>query len=474
MKRILPLLNTSGFLAIFLLLSMPLIGQGPDFSIELEGAPSGKVRLIGVYGNQNIAVDSANADAKGKVIFKREKPYDGGFYYIVYSDNSPIYALLDKDQIFSISTTKSNWIGDSEVEGSLDNELYYQNLRFEQKFRPRLDSVIALVKAQSFGTKEYERLEKEREKLELEKENHIKDFVKNYPNSFFTKFKSQGQNPKWRDIRKPSGEIDTLARFFTYRGEYWNGYDFLDDRLLRTPVFYNKLNNYLTTLIPQHPDSLILAVEFIMPKVEKNAEMFKFTANFIALTYKQAKLMDWEKVYSHIILKYITYEKSTWADSSSIKRTRTDASYMVKSFLGMKGENLHCPDENGVYHDLYDKKSDYTLVFIYHPDCDHCKEETPQLIKFYNEWKSKGVDVYALTSEVVDKEKWMAFNKKYQLPFTSVWDPNYADKFYLKYYVDITPELYVLDKNKIIIGKNLHVNQLEEFLTREMENAQGN
>jgi len=39
---------------------------------------------------------------------------------------------------------------------------------------------------------------------------------------------------------------------------------------------------------------------------------------------------------------------------------------------------------------------------------------------------------------------------------------------YSKYFVDITPELYVLNKELRIIGKNLKVDQLTMILEREM------
>jgi hypothetical protein len=47
-----------------------------------------------------------------------------------------------------------------------------------------------------------------------------------------------------------------------------------------------------------------------------------------------------------------------------------------------------------------------------------------------------------------------------------VFDPTNR-AIYAKYFVDITPELYVLNKDRIIVGKNLHPDQLEEVFERE-------
>ena len=140
----------------------------------MKGAPAGKVRLIGVYGNSNELMDSSEADANGKVVFKQDTTYDTGFYYIVYTDNTAFYALLDKDQEFTLSSSKENWIDDAKVTGSLDNQLYYENLKYEKAWRPKLDSVTKQQSLTKAGTPEYEKWEKEKKELEAEKEKHLR------------------------------------------------------------------------------------------------------------------------------------------------------------------------------------------------------------------------------------------------------------------------------------------------------------
>jgi len=57
---------------------------------------------------------------------------------------------------------------------------------------------------------------------------------------------------------------------------------------------------------------------------------------------------------------------------------------------------------------------------------------------------------------------------KNRFPFPVVNDPTNR-AIYAKYFVDITPELYVLNKDRIIVSKNLHAEQLEEIFEREMK-----
>jgi len=57
---------------------------------------------------------------------------------------------------------------------------------------------------------------------------------------------------------------------------------------------------------------------------------------------------------------------------------------------------------------------------------------------------------------------------KTKMPFPCVYDPTNRS-IYGKYYVDLTPEIYVLNKERIIIGKNLKVNQIEIIINRDKE-----
>ncbi len=66
------------------------------------------------------------------------------------------------------------------------------------------------------------------------------------------------------------------------------------------------------------------------------------------------------------------------------------------------------------------------------------------------------------------EDEWKAFVKKNNFSFTNVYDPTNR-AIYAKYFVDITPELYVLNKDRVIIAKNLHADQLEEVFQRELK-----
>ena len=136
---------------------------------------------------------------------------------------------------------------------------------------------------------------------------------------------------------------------------------------------------------------------------------------------------------------------------------------MSASLLNKVGPDVVSVDPNGQTKSIYGIKKPYIIVFMYDPKCEHCQEETPKLKQFYEEWKNKGVEVFAIVLNAKDQE-WRDFIKKYQIQnWINVHDPTNAS-IYAKYYVDITPEMYVLNKDRKIIGKNLKVEQLKIIL----------
>ena len=105
---------------------------------------------------------------------------------------------------------------------------------------------------------------------------------------------------------------------------------------------------------------------------------------------------------------------------------------------------------------------------MFNPDCEHCQEQSPKLVQFYREWKNKGVEVFGIGVDT-NTEEWRAYLKKTGMDaWPNVFDPT-NKAIYGKYFVDITPELYVLNPDRTIIAKNLKVNQIAEVIERDME-----
>ena len=424
-----------------------------DITFQIENSPSGKCFLIGIYGEQNYKADSGNI-VNGQIKLQRDQLYSGGMYYLLLPDQkSFLQVLIDSDQQFEMHTQFSGLINNMKVEGSADNELFYQNLKYEENYKKELEGAWT---------------DEMKEELVEKRNAHIKEFSDNHPNSFFTQFKLAGQNPILQQPKLSTGELDEQLQVYLYRMDYWNDVDFSDERLLRTPVFHNKLKNFITKYVPQTVDSLIKYSDFLSKKSMANPAIYKYTVNYIGRLYKKPSFMGGDAVYVHMVENYFTKELAVWSNEYELKRLHLDAAIRKRSLPGMKAQDVKAKNSKGEYLSIHDIEAPITIVYIYTTSCDHCIEETPKLLEVYNQWKDKGIQIYAICTDQ-EEGNWKEFIAKNKIEaWSNVFDPTFESKYDRKYHIDITPEIYVLDQDKIIVGKDLKSFQLEEVFTETL------
>ncbi len=437
--------------------------EQPDIRVEIEGVPLEGALLIGQFTEQQFRVDEAIVDGAA-VVFKNNEPYKPGHYYAYFSDGTGVQMLIDEDQTFSMKARKVDLANTMVVTGSETNSLLYQALKFESSQAPEFQRLGNQLRQTQQGSEAYEQLQQERRALVNTRQETLNKLFDANPNSLFTSFKRAGQNPQLKEIRMPNGMMDEEAQVMAFRDEFWDGVNFNDERLLRTPVIFNKLKRYIQELTPQNANAIKESADKLLSKVLNHPEYYKFFANWITLQYEPGKstIMDAEAIHVHMIQNYFTKERAFWSDSMTVYGLQDRASQMANSLVGQKGPNISVPGLDGSPKALYDLKKPYVVVFMYNPECEHCIEQTPKLTAAYQQLKNE-VDVYAVALDT-EQAKWKSFVQSYGLqPFTNVFDPTNRSIF-KTYYVDNTPELYLLGPDRTIVAKNLKVEQLAEAI----------
>ena len=433
------------------------------FSLKLKvnGFSNAQIKLMGFYADQNYIVDSVQADAQGNAAFNHDTAIAAGMYFLVFPDNAFAQMLIDEDQQFTLEFDKADPVRTMKVQGSLNNELLYKNLKFEADISKKFEDVQKKLDAAPKDSEAHRQAQKEQNDLLAERKKHLQWFQQNHPNAFFTKFKIAGQNPDLKDV-------DEELKVYLYRNEFWNGVDFSDERLLRTPVYYNKLKRFMKELTPQIPDSLIKYADYVTQKSMANKELFKFTANWIALQYQKTKIMGLEAVYAHMIDKYWTPDLAWWSNKEEIEGLRKEVNLMKPSLIGQTGQDLRAKNEKGEYISLYDLKTPIKVLYIFSYECENCQKETPKLLKVYHDWKNKGVDVFTLSIDA-DRAEWQKYLQKNNMHVLhNIFDFDRESQYHRKYHIDVTPEIYVLGKDNKIIASNIDSEQLPAIFEREL------
>ena len=134
------------------------------------------------------------------------------------------------------------------------------------------------------------------------------------------------------------------------------------------------------------------------------------------------------------------------------------------------------------YIDLYNINAKYIILLFMDPECSHCRKETPELYDIYTNYlKDKDVVVLNIYLErntdnwehfCNNIDKWFSFIQKhkfYSPGWYNVWNPFANTRF--KYDISSTPKVFLLDKDKKIIAKNIGPEQLKEIILNLEENS---
>jgi len=108
----------------------------------------------------------------------------------------------------------------------------------------------------------------------------------------------------------------------------------------------------------------------------------------------------------------------------------------------------------------------YVLVDFWASWCGPCRGENPNVVKAYNQYKSKNFTILGVSLDRPGKkDDWLAAIKADGLEWTQVSDLKFWDNEVAKLYgIRSIPQNYLLDPTGKIIGKNLRGDELEKKL----------
>jgi len=278
--------------------------------------------------------------------------------------------------------------------------------------------------------------------------------------------------------KHPGGRYDSTYAWYFYKSHYWDGVSFADERLLRTPVFEPRFDGYFRSIIYPVTDSINKEADKILAVAIKNREMFKFILSKLIDKYINPEYMGQDAVFIHLFEKYIAPGQADWLNEKQKKFVFDRAYNLMANLVGEKAAPLDLVDTMGRPVPLYNINAPYTVICFWDATCGHCKEVVPKLDSIYQaKWKAQGVVLYGVMTDG-GKESWVRYIKDNNL---SGWIHAYQPEemkqaeyaagranFRQLYDVSTTPKLFLLDKEKRILAKQLTYDQLDDLLQRKI------
>jgi thiol-disulfide isomerase/thioredoxin len=460
------------FTLTFFALSFSSMGQ---YDISFSSNVRYGKAFMAYYMGKNLNVqDSAIIPSSGTVRFVNKEKVPGGIYTIVFGNNkfSADFLLTANAKLKIISDTTD--LSRTNISGNEDNNIFTQYQNFVAE-KGKLLGAERRAYEMSTTRQDSAMHEANYTKLNTELNAYRQNLIDNNPTAMISGLllaMKGGPLP----VKAAYTSADSLENFLFYKAHYWDDFAFNDGRLVRTPFFIPRLENYYRVVMQQMPaDSIIEDIDYKLLLARTAPEMYKYLLNWLTDEYINPKYMGQDAVFVHLFQKYHSQGETSWLNEKQIK-TITDRAYMqMSNLIGVKAADLKMMNWKEQPTSLYNTKADYTVLLFWDPTCGHCKQELPRIDSIYNaNWKAKGVKIFAVLSEN-QHPLWLSYIKENKLEdWTHVYqtaamieqEKNSAVAGYRQLFDVIqTPTILLLDADKNIIAKKLSIEQLNEFLT---------
>ena len=462
--------------ALSALFALPLLAQvtppvpgSHAITVEIEGYEEDLLTL-GYYllDNQYI-VDTAYRNAEDAFVFASDTAaLPKGIYIVVLAPDNEYFQLLvgdDADQEFSLRT-KMGQLSQMTVAGSEENELFYRYLGFldgmQKEGGPLREQLSDSTATEQERTAARSRLEE----LDKQVKAYQQQLIDERPDAFVSAIIEANRPALPPDFAEAADEDSRRELQWRWLQEhYFDGLNLKDERLLRTPFLFERIDYYVNTLQVRHPDTLGQAIDKVLAQFDPLSEAFKFYTVHFTNEAAGSNIVGMDALYVYLVDHYYRAGKAYWSDDEQLAKMTETTDRIRPLLIGKTAPDLKMTTRGGEPITLYDVDADYTVLYFWRYDCPACKKSTPHMKDFYTKWKDRGVKIFSVCTKGADElgKCWEYVDENETGDWVQVADP--YQRYYKAYDIKSTPTIFLLDKDKQIVSKRIGAEQLDEVLT---------
>ncbi len=456
-------------IVFFLLLSSyAYCKTGYKIRIEINNTTDSIGYLACYYGDRIISADTSKIIDEA-LIFQGQDQLPGGIYVLISQNKVKLFEfIIDDDQHFKILTDTTDYVKNIKVSGSKENKLFFDYLTYTaakhkqiKKAKQKLNNKLPPDSIKYF---------KEQIKIiNREVSDYKIDFIKTHPENIMSLVFSIIRKPElvYNESNKETIDSNQNYKYIYFKNHYWDYVNFSDPRLIRTPVFHNKLNQYFEHIVFQQPDSICKEIDTIIYKANNSPELINYLFWYFMEKYDDNKFMGYDEIFVHLVEKYA--DKDKLDISESVRSSIMQRAKQIKPLLiGKKAPNLILLDTNNHFVSFHSIKNDFIITLFWDFDCDICKEDIKFLKDLYDTTKID-FEIFAVCTDT-NLVKWKKFIRKNNLNWFNVNGTRSITRdFHELYDIYGTPVLYILNRKREIIAKRISVENVYPFLSHYVQ-----
>lgn len=454
--------------------------DGYRIKVEFTDMTDSLIYLVHYYGKPLPTIyktDSAYLDKNGVAVFQKDTAVLGGIYMILLGDKSNYFEfLLNNGDDISVTAEKSKLPTGIRFKNSPENDRFITYVNYLVGYGEKQNALRE--KLNSAETKEdTAALREDFTVLSADLKNYRQNYIDKYPNTLLSHIFLAMKTP---DVPEgphylPDGKTpDSNFAYNYYKDHYWDDYRFEDDRLIHTPIYDGRLDEYFNKLVLPIPDTVQAEADKVLALAKRGSatsEIFKYTLWWLTRFSETSKIMGMDAVFVYLVENYYMKGDAYWLSPDDLAKYVDRAHKIAPNVIGNIAPELRLTGIDGKEHSLHGTQANYTLLIFWSPECGHCLKEMPMVDSVYNAvLKDKGVKIYAVRTEgEIDKWKEVIEENGFD-DWIHVYDPEHKSRFRSDYDIYSTPVLYLLDDKKIIVGKRMdhsNVADVIEFAERK-------
>lgn len=242
-----------------------------------------------------------------------------------------------------------------------------------------------------------------------------------------------------------------------------------DTTIKQEEILYKYIDSFIDS-VPQQTDSLIAAVDYSIA-FAKDSTVKSQIAGYLFNKFSTSGIMGQESVAIHISKNYFLNGKLPWYGQGGIELLKFYTEFNEQSLIGMQAPELHLKSITGQILPLYSLNKRFTIIYFFDKECSVCKEGLAELKEIVKSYSHMSLDVYAVYVQTDSSELSKFINENFNNQELKYWhfvlDPTMESNFHKKYNVITTPRLFLLNREKKIVGRNLNNTSLKTLLSQE-------
>ncbi len=404
------------------------------------------VKLYQTEGRDYFLVDSALVES-GNFLFEKTDRQTG-LYKLGFGDDAK--KLGDVILNHSEGSVKFNYSSDNFLYGAVpQNSIENEALAIYQKLARDHGAEVK-------GIQRSGQQSKDKRSAIYEADNEFKKeqmkLAGEYSNTFFANMVSHLQSPNRFD-----------------KNTYWDDIDFRDVSLIHSPVFPDRIEDYMrihasterTEADPQL--GFYNAVDQIANKIKTNGsdEVLEFALYTMSEGFYSSGM---EPLSMYVVDNYFYGDACGDAEISELFKMK--AAGIRNLQIGNTSPDFTLASANGKSVNLEEmaSKNELTLVLFWASFCHNCEREIPEIKTIYGKYKSKGLEVIGASVDT-DRTAWLKGIETHGTTWPNTFDgEGWRSPVAKDFRVTSTPVMFLLDKDRKVVARPKNAAQLTAYL----------